>query len=332
MRYRTSLGPTESALSLRRMSQSLLALLWATALVGVPVVAQSATATNTTTQSAPEPPPSTPREFFNAGTRQLRQGKLREAEAFFESALASQNERLQTPAIYNLGHVRFSQGIEELKKGPSAAQAGNQSALAEQHGDAAIRTADEALESNQIDKMVAAYLNGRGKRRELKSARQVVRDALKTFRTTLTRWQRASGDFKGAVELDSSQTDAQFNANVVDRRIAQLVDSLRELEQRLQSMTGMCNKLNQKLKQLKGRIPAPQMPPGAADDDEEDEDAPMGPPQGQKEAPSKEGKEMLLSPEQAGWLLEGFKLDSERRLPMGQFTPGDPKDRSRKPW
>src|SRR5213594_1263215 len=34
--------------------------------------------------------PTTPRELFNAGTKQLRSGKLREAEASFESALASQ--------------------------------------------------------------------------------------------------------------------------------------------------------------------------------------------------------------------------------------------------
>ena len=67
-------------------------------------------------------------------------------------------------------------------------------------------------------------------------------------------------------------------------------------------------------------------------DDDEDEDPQTGLPPGQKEAPSKEGKEMTLSPEQAGWLLEGFKLDSERRLPMGQNAQAQPKDRSRKPW
>ena len=73
--------------------------------------------------SAPAPeqtPPTTPREFYNAGARQLRAGKLREAEASLESALASQNQRLQPPALYNLGLVRFGQGVEQLKKGPAA--------------------------------------------------------------------------------------------------------------------------------------------------------------------------------------------------------------------
>src|SRR5262245_40834874 len=39
--------------------------------------------------------PSTSREFFNAGTQQLRDGKLREAEAFLETVLARQESRLQ---------------------------------------------------------------------------------------------------------------------------------------------------------------------------------------------------------------------------------------------
>ena len=50
--------------------------------------------------------PTTPRDFFNAGTKQLREKKFREAEAFFESTLASQNSALQPLALYNLGHVR----------------------------------------------------------------------------------------------------------------------------------------------------------------------------------------------------------------------------------
>src|SRR5215471_1348533 len=66
-----------------------------------------------TAPATPEPPPpSTPREFFNAGTQELRDGKLREAEASLETALASQNSSLQPPALYNLGWVRFVQGAE----------------------------------------------------------------------------------------------------------------------------------------------------------------------------------------------------------------------------
>jgi hypothetical protein len=75
-------------------------------------------ATNLPSSTEPAAP-ATPRELFNAGTKQLRGGKLREAEASLESALASQRPALQPVALHNLGHVRFGQGIEEWK-GPPA--------------------------------------------------------------------------------------------------------------------------------------------------------------------------------------------------------------------
>ena len=74
------------------------------------------------------------------------------------------------------------------------------------------------------------------------------------------------------------------------------------------------------------------MPPGAPGDEDEDEDQPKGPKQGEKEGPTKEGKEMTLAPEEAVWLLDGFKLDGERRLPMGQQEMTDPKKRTQKTW
>jgi len=110
------------------------------------------------------------------------------------------------------------------------------------------------------------------------------------------------------------------------------VDSLREMQKCANGMGDKSKELGDKLKQLKGRIPAPNMPPGAAGDDEEEEDFPFGPQPGQTEGPSKDGKEMTLSQEQAGWVLDGFKLDSERRLPMGGTEPAQPKDRTRPTW
>ncbi len=282
---------------------------------------------------APEPPPpSTPREFYNAGARQLDAGKLREAEASLESALASQNQQLQPPALYNLGLVRFGQGVEQLKKGPQAKPTVTRGQSAAEQADAAIRQADEALGGNDVQRMVAAYLRGRGARKELKAATEAVVRALKVHGTVLARWERASGDFKSAVELNGADSDARYNAEVVDRCIAKLVDSLREMQQ---CSNGMCDKgkqLGDALKKLKGRIPGSDMPPGAPGDGEEEEDQPHGPQPGQEEGPSRDGKEMPLSPEQAGWLLDAYKLDSERRLPMGQGPAAEPKDRARPTW
>ena len=90
------------------------------------------------TDPAPPAPPETPREFFNAGSRQLSAGKLREAEASLEIALGSQQVRLQSPALYNLGLVRFGQGVEELKKGPAAKPATARGQTATEQGDAAL--------------------------------------------------------------------------------------------------------------------------------------------------------------------------------------------------
>jgi tetratricopeptide (TPR) repeat protein len=287
------------------------------------------------TPSAPAPeqtPPTTPREFYNAGARQLRAGKLREAEASLESALASQYPQLQPPALYNLGLVRFGQGVEQLKKGPAAKPTADRAKTIARQADDAIRQAEEALAGNDVQKMVAAYLRGRGTRKELKAATQAVRRALQVHGAVLTRWERSSGDFKSAAELNRADTDARNNSDVLDRLIAKLVDSLHELQQSANGMGNKNEQLGEDLKKLKGRIPAPDMPPGAAGDDEEEDEQPLGPKPGQEEGPAKEGKEMTLSPEQAGWLLDAYRLDSERRLPMGQGPPADPKDRARRPW
>ncbi len=282
----------------------------------------------------PEPsPPSTPREFFNMGTTKLNEGKWREAESFLESALASQDQRFQPPALYNLGHVRFQQGLQELKKAPPAGPTAARSRAASQLTDQAMLSADEALAGSEVQKLVASYLRGRGARKELKAALAAVRLALEKHGAALAKWQRASGDFKGALELSSADPEARHNAEVVDRCIAKLVDSVQQLQQLAGALGDKRCQLGDKLKQLKGRIPASDMPPGAAgDEDEEDEDSPLGPELGPQEGPSKEGQEMTLSREQAGWLLQSFKLDSDRRLPMGGDQPAEPRTRTRPTW
>jgi len=278
-------------------------------------------------------PPASPREFYNAGAQLLRQGKLREAEASFETVLASQLDRFQPSALYNLGHVRFNQGVEELKKGPAARPAASRGRTMAQMAADASRSAEDALASKDVQKMVEAYMNGRGIRRELKEATKAVKRALETHGVALNKWQRSAGDFKSTVELNPNDADARQNAETVDRSIAKLVDSLRELQQAANMMGNKSQELKDKLDQLKGQIPAPNMPPGAAgDEEEEEEEMPKGQQQGQKEGASKDGEELSLSPEQAGWLLEGFKLDTERRLPMGQNDTAEPKDSKRRPW
>jgi len=284
------------------------------------------------TPAGPEATPASPREWFNAGARKLGDGKLKEAEAMLETALGAQSEALQPAALYDLGHVRFAQGVEELKKGPAAKPAKDRGTTAGAHGTDAIKAADAALASNQVDQMVAAYRRGRGTRKELKDAQAAVKRALQTYGTALGKWERASGDFHGAVELDPKDSDARQNAELVDQYLAKLIDSVRDMQDMANALGDKKQDLGQKLKDLKGKIPADDAPPGGAGDDDEDEDQPKGPEPGQEEGPGKEGKEIPMTAEQAGWLLDGFKLDGERRLPMGQGEPSDPKNRNRPTW
>ena len=180
--------------------------------------------------------------------------------------------------------------------------------------------------------MFEAYQHGRGVRRELKSATAAIRRAMEVHGKVLTKWQRASGDFKSALELKDDYADARHNADVVDRHIAKLVDSLRDMQNAMNNLGQQAGALNEALKALKGKLPAPLGNPGSGEEDEDEDDAPLGPRPGMEEGAGRMGKEILISPEQAGRLLEGFKLGGDARLPMGQGPEGKPRDRKGQTW
>lgn len=292
--------------------------------------------TNAAAHVPPPPAPKTAQGLYNAGTEQIGAGKFKEAEALLQAALGRQDEAVQSRAIYNLGVVRFEEGREELKKSPESQptkQRGERAALA---ADEAIQTAEAALASNDIQKMVAAYMRGRGTRKELKAAYGAVHQALEQYAKTLEKWRRSLGDFHSTTELNPADTNAFHNSEVVERSIAQLVDSVRQTQSLGMKCAGNCSKLGDALSQLKGKIPKDQMPPGAAGDKDEDEE---GTPQledllGQKEGGPKEGQKMetSLSPEEAASLLDGFKLGGEHRLPMGDKEQAKPLDRKLRDW
>ena len=57
-----------------------------------------------------------------------------------------------------------------------------------------------------------------------------MRAAMETYGNTLLKWRRAADDFKGAAELNPGDTNAAHNAEIVERGIARLVDSLRQMQ------------------------------------------------------------------------------------------------------
>ena len=91
--------------------------------------------------------------------------------------------------------------------------------------------------------------------------------------------------------------------------------------------------LGKLLSKLKGQIPAPNAPPGAAGDDDE-EDVKPDSLAGQKENASRNGDQMQvpLSPDQAGQILDGLSLDGSRRLPMSDKEGRPPKDKNGRNW
>lgn len=289
----------------------------------------SGTVWETHTLSAPA---QSNREAFNEAVARLHEGKLHEAETLLDGILETQDDAWRVPALYNLGHARFGQGMEELKKamepGPSAARGRAKALSAEEM----ITDGQAALRAHDMERLVSSYMRGRGIRRELRAAMKQVGEALQTYANVLNRLERASGDWKSAVDLDPANADARHNADVVDRHIARIIDSFMDMQQSMQMMQRAGEELKQMLSQMKGRIPKENMPPGAEGDEEEDEEGGMEPPKTGQEPPGSEGQERQMSREEAGWMLEGFRFGQERRLPMTRGAEGQPKDRNRPTW
>lgn len=294
--------------------------------------ANSFAAVETSDPSTPASPP----QLYNQGTQKFREGKLREAEAALQIALASQNEKVQVPALFNLGHVRFREGLDELKGGPNGKQSNAAAKEACANGDSALQAADYALSGWDVQAIAAAYMQGRGARKDLKSATEAVKRALETYGAVLARWQRASGDFKSAHELRPSDSDAPANAQIVDRSIAQLVDMQKLMMQSSQCTKATRESLRQKMAELKKRMPEDmksKCTKGEEDEDEDDKDKPpKEPQQGQQEAKQREGQERFLTPEEAARLLEMLRLDTNRKLPLGMNDTATSKDRARRDW
>jgi tetratricopeptide (TPR) repeat protein len=274
------------------------------------------------------------RELYNDGTKKLAEGKLNEAESYLQSAVATQDERVQPPALYNLGNTRFLEGLKDLTNAPAADPVDRQSGQASQDGGAALHAIDNALAGDDLNAMIAAYQRGRGARRELKSAIAAIQRAMDAYGLVLNKWRRASGDFHSTVELRSSDTNAQSNADLTDRCIAKLVDALQMMMPRQNGMQQQRDELRKKMDQLRGRIPADQGPPMTGDNGDDDDDGntpPKQPQLGDQEGPVKNGPQMQMTPEEAQRLLGLLKLDQGNKLNPDFSTeankPRDPKGR-----
>src|SRR5262249_3357809 len=156
------------------------------------------------------------RDLYNEGVGKLGQGELREAEASLRQAAATNVETVQPLALYNLGHVRYQQGVETLKGEGSRQQLLDSSEAACAVAEEAIREGERVVDSGDLQQIISAYIEARAARKQLRVARDDTRRTLDLLGSALSRWRRSVGDFHSAAELDQSNSDATFNADVVE--------------------------------------------------------------------------------------------------------------------
>jgi hypothetical protein len=276
-----------------------------------------------------------PREAYNHGQEALGKGYLREAESWFLRSLSEQRSSLQPPALYNLGHTRFGQG-KELLKGESPRQPLlDHAETTGEDGADALAKANGALNSDNIDTILEAYMNGRATRKQLRLANEDVQRALDLYGSVLIRWRRSVGDFRSSDEMRRSD-DASFNAKVVERHIEELLKHVKQLEEQKQMLGQMRGDLKQKLKELRGKIPADMIQPDQGDPDEEDDeeegkDQPK-PESGFQDRQRPEGEQRGITPEIAQQILEALGLKGDKKLPLGGDEQEPPRNRKGKDW
>ena len=279
-----------------------------------------------------------PRELYNEGAAKLVKGDLREAETAMREAAATNSETVQPLALYILGHVRFAQGAETLKGEGNRQQLLGSADAACVVAEEAIRRGTPIAEGDDLQQIIGAYMEARAARKELRVSRDDTQRTLDLLGSALSRWRRSVGDFQSAAELDAKNEDATFNADIVERKIAELLKFKKQSEQRSESVGSQREKIKELMKKLRGKIPKGMM---SESDDEEDDDDEKGekdePKIGEKQQ-QRIGGEREVSPEMARWLKETMK---RRTMSLGNqegegFRPSDeqrkPSQRKGKDW
>lgn len=254
-------------------------------------------------------PQRTARDFYNEGVAKLRDKELRAAESAFRAAAQTNQESIQPAAAYNLGHVRFAQGKETLKGEGDRGQLLDSSQAAEVVAEEAIKRAQGVVESEELNAIIGAYMQGRAAKKQLRASRDESTRELDLIGSALERWRRSKSDFLSAAELDTANADATTNADIVERHIAKLLDFQKKLKQQNEQAGQAREKLKELMKQLRGKIPKDMQSESddEEDDDEEKEDGKQDAPKPGKQQQQRIGGDRQVSPEMARWLKETMK-------------------------
>ena len=221
-------------------------------------------------------------DLYNEGVGALRRGELREAESTLREAAQTNSPAVQPLALYNLGHVRFQQGKETLKGEGNRQQLLNSAEAAAAVAQEAIRSSQESLKGGALEEIIGAYMEARSARKQLRTSRDETTRAMDLQGSALWRWRRSVGDFHSAQELDPSNKDASFNADVVERHIKELLKSLDKVKEQNESLSEQRQKLGELMKEMRGKIPKSMQRQSDSEEDEEDDEEEKQP-DGQKE-------------------------------------------------
>ena len=269
------------------------------------------------------------REFYNEGVSRLGKGELRDAEMSLRRAAGADVESVQPLALYNLGHVRFRQGEETLKGEGSRQQLLDSSAAAVNVAEEAIRNGGRALESDELKEIIAAYMDARAAQKDLRFSRDETSRTLGLIGSALERWRRSVGDFHSALELDAANGDAKINADVVERKIEELLKFKKQIEQQNEQVAEEREKVKEMMKKMRGKIPKDMQ--RESDDEEDDDDEEKKDPEiGQKQQ-QRIGSDREVSPDMARWLKETMK---RRTMSLGTKQEGEgfkPTEEQRRP-
>ena len=268
------------------------------------------------------------RELYNEGVGKLGMGELRDAELVLRKAAGANVDAVQPLALYNLGHVRFRQGEETMKGEGNRQKLLDSSSAAASVAEEAIRSGGRALENDALQEIVAAYMEARAARKELRFSRDETSRTLGLIGSALERWRRSVGDFHSALELDAANTDAKTNAAVVERKIEELLKFKQELEKKAEMVGEKREELKELMKKMRGKIPQ-EMQRGS-DDEEDDDDEGQEPKPGEQQQ-QRIGSDREVSPDMARWLKETMK---RRTMSLGTKEDGEgfrPTEEQRKP-
>jgi tetratricopeptide (TPR) repeat protein len=273
------------------------------------------------------------RELHNRGTQRLAEGDLAGAEDALRASLGRDVDGLRPPALHNLGHVRFGKGKAAL--GGKTAGDVTELSIARSYLEAA--DADISDMKDQIELLDKAKAEGREP--DYVPATTALGGGINTFRTIkklipkeeamvakragiVALWTRSVGDFRGAHELDASDTQAKANADAIEELLRALRRETNALEEAIEAQRRKLEELRKVIQELVKRIPDDKLPQNAEGETDDDEN--FLPPERQKPKPGsgdpkkgKPGEEQKMTEQEARGSLEGLKNEFGRKMPAG---------------